>query len=290
MSRMGDTIRASRVKYGLSEKQLAKKTGLAESFIKDVEAGKRIPSDDQAKRMLKACGVTQSVGTEIDTANEPEVRLRPKPRPYIIPVPEDEPEPTPQQKQAQAESNDAWLDALGGVLKRVPVTDEKGLVMDHVLFPVTGGKIEGASPDKVLLFRVPDDSLSGFRIHAGDLLLTIRVKPHKRFVRDGADIHQNIEIPVTTAMLGGTINVPTLENDAKLTIPEGTPSQKTFRMKGAGIKKLNSQEKGDMYVNVTVGIPKKLTEKERELVVKLAEEMGDGGAQKTKPKKKGLFK
>jgi molecular chaperone DnaJ len=125
---------------------------------------------------------------------------------------------------------------------------------------------------------------------AGDLLLTIRVKPHKRFVRDGADIHQNIEIPVTTAMLGGTINVPTLENDAKLTIPEGTPSQKTFRMKGAGIKKLNSQEKGDMYVNVTVGIPKKLTEKERELVVKLAEEMGDSGAQKTKPKKKGLFK
>ncbi len=125
---------------------------------------------------------------------------------------------------------------------------------------------------------------------AGDLLLTIRVKPHKRFVRDGADIHQNIEIPVTTAMLGGTINVPTLENDAKLTIPEGTPSQKTFRMKGAGIKKLNSNEKGDMYVNVTVGIPKKLTEKERELVVKLAEEMGDGGAQKAKPKKKGLFK
>lgn len=125
---------------------------------------------------------------------------------------------------------------------------------------------------------------------AGDLLITIRVKPHKRFVRDGADIHQNIEIPVTTAMLGGTINVPTLEKDVKLTIPEGTPSQKTFRMKGAGIKKLNSPEKGDMYVNVTVGIPKKLTEKERELVVKLAEEMGDGGASKAKPKKKGLFK
>ena len=176
MSRMGDTIRASRVKYGLSEKQLAKKTGLAESFIKDVEAGKRIPSDDQAKRILKACGVTQSLGTEIDTANEPEVKLRPKPRPYIIPVREDEPEPTPEQKQAQAESNDAWLDALGGVLKRVPVTDEKGLVMDHVLFPVTGGKIEGASPDKVLLFRAPDDSLSGFRIHAGDLLLTVPEK------------------------------------------------------------------------------------------------------------------
>ncbi len=124
----------------------------------------------------------------------------------------------------------------------------------------------------------------------GDLHISIRVKPHKRFVRDGADIHQNIEIPVTTAILGGSINVPTLDKEVKLNIPEGTQSQKTFRMKGFGIQKLNSPEKGDMYVNVTVGIPKKLTEKQRELVVKLAEEMGDGEAQKTKPKKKGLFK
>jgi molecular chaperone DnaJ len=123
----------------------------------------------------------------------------------------------------------------------------------------------------------------------GDLHITIRVKPHKRFIRDGADIHQNITIPVTTAMLGGSINVPTLDKEVKLTIPEGTPAQKTFRMKGAGIQKLNSQDKGDMYVNITVDIPKKLTEKERELVVKLAEEMGDGDAQKSKPKKKGIF-
>lgn len=133
-----------------------------------------------------------------------------------------------------------------------------------------------------------DDGVNGGP--KGDLHISIRVKPHKRFIRDGADIHQNIEIPVTTAMLGGSVNVPTLDKDVKLTVPEGTPAQKTFRMKGFGIQKLNSQEKGDMYVNVTVGIPKKLTEKERELVVKLAEEMGDGGAQKTKPKKKGLFK
>lgn len=124
----------------------------------------------------------------------------------------------------------------------------------------------------------------------GDLMIGVRVKPHKRFVRDGADIHQNIEIPVTTAILGGQIDVPTLEKDVKLNIPEGTPAQKTFRMKGFGIQRLNSTEKGDMYVNVTVGIPKKLTEKQRELVVRLAEEMGDSDAQKTKPKKKGLFK
>ncbi|MBQ4227552.1 MAG: hypothetical protein II697_05050, partial [Clostridia bacterium] len=52
----------------------------------------------------------------------------------------------------------------------------KGLVIDHMLFPVTGGKIEGGAPDKVLLYRMEDDALSGFRIHAGDLLLVVPEK------------------------------------------------------------------------------------------------------------------
>ena len=111
LSRMGDTIRAQRVKYGMTEKQLAKKTGCAESFIKDVESGRRIPSDDVARRLLKAMGITDALGTELDAAAEPEVQLRPKPRPYIIPVPEDEPAPTKKQQEAQQASNDAWLDA-----------------------------------------------------------------------------------------------------------------------------------------------------------------------------------
>lgn len=178
MSRIGDTIRANRLKYKLTEKQLAKKTGLAESFIKEVELGRRIPSEDQTRRMLKACGITDDFSTEIDTANEPETVLRPKPRPYILPVQED---PTPKQVEEVHASNDAWLDALGGVMKRVPVTDAAGLVIDHVLEPVTGGKIEGSAPDKVLYFRVQDESLAGFGLHAGDMLLTI---PEKQPVDD----------------------------------------------------------------------------------------------------------
>ena len=181
MTRMGDTIRAARLKYHMTEKQLAKKCGLAESFVKDVESGRRIPSDDQAKRMLKAMGETESVSTELDAAYEPEVPIRPRPKPYIIPVPENEPEPTPAEKAAQQASNDAWLDALGGVVKRVPVTDENGKVMDHVLFPVVGGKIEGGAPDKVTMYRCPDNALSGFRIFAGDLLLVV---PEKKPVDD----------------------------------------------------------------------------------------------------------
>ena len=173
MGRMGDTIRQNRIKYKMTEKQLAKKTGLAESVIKDFESGKRIPSDDQARRILKAMGAADTVSTEIDSANEPEVKLRPRPRPYIIPVEPDEPAPTPQEMKTRTESNDAWLDALGGVVKRIPVVDENGLVMDHMLFPVTGGKIEGGQPDKVILFRVADEEMGGFRIHAGDVLLIV---------------------------------------------------------------------------------------------------------------------
>lgn len=135
--------------------------------------------------------------------------------------------------------------------------------------------------------RISGGGDDGFRGGShGDMMVTIRVKAHKHFLRDGADIHQSITIPVTTAILGGKVQIPTLEKDVELTIPEGTQSQKTFRMKGLGIKKLNSNEKGDMYINVTVEIPKKLTEKQREIVKRLAEEMGDDGADRNKKKKK----
>lgn len=173
MSRLGDTIRAARIKCAMTEKQLAKKTGNAESFIKDIESGKRIPSDDQARRLLKALGAANPVSTELEVAAEPEVKLRPRPMPYVIQVPENEPKPTEKEMQEKNAGNDAWLDALGGVVKRVPVIDEDGLAIDHVLFPIIGGKIEGGAPDKVLMFRCPDNSLSGFRVFAGDMLLVV---------------------------------------------------------------------------------------------------------------------
>ena len=178
MSRLGDAIRKARVAAKLSEKQLGRKCGMAENVIKDIESGRRIVSDDQAQRILKLLGADSPVSTELDVAAEPEVKLRPRPRAYVMPAQD---VPADQQRSAD-ESTDAWLDALGGVVKRVPVMDPKGVVIDHVLTPVIGGKIEGGAPDKVLYFRVPDDSLRGFRVHAGDLLLTI---PDSR-AQDGA--------------------------------------------------------------------------------------------------------
>ena len=169
MSRLGDAIRKARLAAKMTEKQLGRKCGMAENVIKDIESGRRIIADDQAQRILKLLGANSELSTELDVASEPEVKLRPRPRAYVMPA-RDVP---PEQQRAVDESTDAWLDALGGVVKRVPVMDSQGVVIDHVLTPIIGGKIEGGAPDKVLYFRVPDDSLRGFRVHAGDLLLTV---------------------------------------------------------------------------------------------------------------------
>ena len=169
MSRLGDSIRAARLKAKMTEKALGKKCGMAESVIKEIESGRRIVSDEQAQRILKLLGADSPVSTELDVAAEPEIKLRPRPRAYVLPL---SPE-SPQQESAARESSDAWLDALGGVVKRVPVSDEQGVVIDHVLTPIIGGKIEGGAPDKVLYYRCPDNALRGFRVYAGDLLLTV---------------------------------------------------------------------------------------------------------------------
>jgi len=191
MSRLGDTIRTARLKIKMTEKQLGKKCGMAESVIKDIESGRRIVSDDQAQRILKVLGVDNPISTELEVAAEPEIKVRPKPRAYVMPL---EPE-APEREKAARESSDAWLDALTGVVKRVPVMADDGVVVDHVLTPIVTGKIEGGAPDKVFYYRCPDNALRGFRVFAGDLLLVVPAnKPEddrlmlveaggKRFVR-----------------------------------------------------------------------------------------------------------
>ena len=96
MSRLGDSIRAARLKAKMTEKALGKKCGMAESVIKDIESGRRIVSDEQAQRILKLLGADSPVSTELDVAAEPEVRLRPRPRAYVLPL---SPE-SPQQESA----------------------------------------------------------------------------------------------------------------------------------------------------------------------------------------------
>lgn len=110
---------------------------------------------------------------------------------------------------------------------------------------------------------------------SGDLLVTVRVKNHKQFIREGFNLYLNMNIPVTTAVLGGDVTVPTLTGEVKYAIPEGTQNGTTFRLRDQGIQKLQQTGKGDLYVNVTVEIPKHLTDGQRKLFEELATAMGE---------------
>ena len=110
---------------------------------------------------------------------------------------------------------------------------------------------------------------------SGDLYVNIRMKPHKIFKRQGFDIICELPLTVTRASLGGEIVVPTLEGDIKEKITEGTQTGTVIKIKGKGIPKLRGGGRGDLYAKLNVEIPKKLTETQRELLKKLAEEFGE---------------
>ena len=100
----------------------------------------------------------------------------------------------------------------------------------------------------------------------GDLLIQITVKPHKLFRREGTNLRLEVPISFTQAALGAEIAVPTLDGSVKYTIPEGTQTDTEFRIRGKGIQQLGSNNKGDLIFKVRVETPRRLTEKQRELL------------------------
>ncbi|NLW17404.1 MAG: molecular chaperone DnaJ [Firmicutes bacterium] len=111
----------------------------------------------------------------------------------------------------------------------------------------------------------------------GDLFVYIRVRPHREFKRDGLNLIREAKISFPQAALGGEIRVKTLDNKhVTLTIPEGTQSGTILRIRGHGVPRLGSTtQRGDLLVRVIVETPKRLTQKQRELLIALAETMGD---------------
>jgi molecular chaperone DnaJ len=120
----------------------------------------------------------------------------------------------------------------------------------------------------------------------GDLYIFLSIKPHDFFQRDGADIFCKVPISMTTAALGGQIEVPTVEGEmTRVKIPEGSESGKQFRLKGKGMPVLRSKLTGDMYIQVDVETPKNLTRKQRELLEEF-EKLSHKG---TSPESAGFF-
>jgi molecular chaperone DnaJ len=121
---------------------------------------------------------------------------------------------------------------------------------------------------------------------AGDLYIFLSIKPHEFFQRDGADVFCRVPISMTTAALGGQIEVPTLDGTmSRVKVPEATESGKQFRLKGKGMPVLRSNATGDLYIQVDVETPKNLTRKQRELL----EEFEKLSAKETSPESTGFF-
>lgn len=168
------------------------------------------------------------------------------------------------------------------------------------------GKIK---KQKTLEVKIPAGINEGMRIRSagngepgtnggppGDLYIEIRVRQHDIFERDGDDLHCTVPVALTTAALGGAIEVPTLQGKAEIELPEGTQHGKTFRLRGKGVKGLRSSYPGDLYCHVSVETPVKLTEHQRKLLKELDDSFRKGGerhspnAKSWTDKVKDLFK
>ncbi|MGJ7485253.1 molecular chaperone DnaJ [Variovorax sp. LT2P21] len=160
------------------------------------------------------------------------------------------------------------------------------------------GKIKN---NKTLEVKIPAGIDDGMRIRStgngepgtnggppGDLYIEIRLKKHEIFERDGDDLHCVVPVSMTTAALGGEINVPTLSGAAAIDIPDGTQSGKQFRLRGKGIKGVRGSYPGDLYCHVRVETPVKLTEHQRKLLKELDDSFKKGG-HKHSPTDKGWF-
>lgn len=120
----------------------------------------------------------------------------------------------------------------------------------------------------------------------GDLFVIINVNPSDKFTRDGSTIYYTLNISFVQAALGDTVEVPTVHGNVEMTIPAGTQTGKTFRLKGKGAPRLRGGSQGDQHVTVKIVTPTKLNDAQKEALLAFAKASGD---EKITPQKKGFF-
>ncbi|HEY8189635.1 MAG TPA: molecular chaperone DnaJ [Micavibrio sp.] len=157
--------------------------------------------------------------------------------------------------------------------------------------------------EKTLRVKIPPGVENGRRIRlggegeagvrggpSGDLYVLLAIKPHRLFRREGADLFCRVPIPMTTAALGGDIDVPTVDRTkTKVKIPPGTQSGQQMRVKGKGMSILRSQARGDMYIEIFVETPVNLSRKQSDLLKELDKSMGGTGGGKHSPESSGFM-
>ena len=126
-----------------------------------------------------------------------------------------------------------------------------------------------AGIEEGMALRIPGLGMPGQNSIAGDLYVVVRSKPDMRFERAGADLLHRETIALTDAVLGTTLQVPTLNGSLSVTVPAGTQPGAVLRLKGQGLPEFDSDRSGELYLRIEVHIPEKLSSQERELYQKL---------------------
>lgn len=171
-------------------------------------------------------------------------------------------------------------------IKTCPRCSGEGKIIKDVCTNCKGtGKVK---KNRIVKVKIPAGVDTGHRLRitgmgepgerggpSGDLYIVLYVKPHKIFTRNGIDISSTHSISFIKAALGGTTTVTTLEEKANIKIPAGTQSNNTFRLRGKGIFKIGTKQRGDQYVKIIVDIPKKLNDEQKKLLYEFAKSSGE---------------
>ena len=120
--------------------------------------------------------------------------------------------------------------------------------------------------------KIPAGIYEGARINFGDFTLSVNVKPDNVFEREDDDIHVNIAIPFSLAVLGGEIKAPTIDGEVKLRIRPGTQNGLMMRLREQGVPHINGRGRGDEYIKITVAVPEKLNKNQKSIIEEMREE------------------
>ena len=162
-----------------------------------------------------------------------------------------------------------------------------------------GGRVRG---EKTVQISIPAGISEGQRIRlsgegesgirggqSGDLFVLINIKPHKFFRREGANLHCRVPVPMTTAALGGNLDVPTIEGQkASIKIPSGTQTGQQLRLKSKGMAVMRADTRGDMFVEIFVETPVNLDKKQIDIMKQLDDSLEKAGRKNT-PQSEGFF-
>ena len=159
----------------------------------------------------------------------------------------------------------------GSPFRRARQVPRYGITIDF-MEAVKGVEKEVQVEGKERKIKIPAGVDDGTRINFKDFILSVNVKPHEIFDREGSDIFVKIGIPFSLATLGGEVKVPTVDGDVKIRIRPGTQSGKLVRLRGKGVSSPYRRAKGDEYIRIFVAVPEKLSRSQKRIVEELKKE------------------